>query len=506
MNTPLLVAALLVPLVAGAMAFLVPSGRSRPPRRRSSSAADGGEGGDEGQITLVVAVPDPELETGVSRAGQTSRLIVRAGALVAAGLWIAVVVLGGATAGSLVAMGVVGPAAAGAALLLASVSRPAGRLPAAGASLALSLLSAGLALAGGSGSATPTAAVLALAGGAGFVALATARENDGGMGAAAIALVGMVGVAGGLVQRAAADATAPLGPAVLLTAGGTLIAVAGALRPRRSAAVLLPVGLAIGIAAGAGEGAGGEAVALVLALGAVAVIAAWAIMSVNAAGTRLLVVALALVALAVASVPAGSLVESAPALEAAGSPGAPAAWLLAASTVIVGVVLVPAAAFTAVPGAAAFALVVAAEPSPIRLAVAGLALAAVVAAAFAVERTSWSAVEGGAEQAALGLNPLVAAVPALAVGLWLLVAPETWAWAGDANLADWPDSIALVTAAGLIGAVTAGSFGRVAVPRAPRVVGPDPETSGADAPATRRMALLAGVGLAAALLVLVVSG
>ncbi len=511
----MLVAALLVPVVGALVAFLVPSGRSRRPLRRfgrSDESSDDLADEAEPEITLIVADPDSVPEpAAVARAGATSRTAVRIAALAAAGLWTAIVLLGGATAGQLSAQGPVGPAGAGASLLLASVSRPARRGAAVGGALALSLLTAGLALAGGSASGGPTLAVLALAGGAAVITVTTAKENDGGIAAATLALVGMVGVAGGLVQVEAAgtDATTaagrPLGAGVFLVAGGTLIATAGGLRPRRSASMLLPVGLAVGVAAGATLGALGEGTALVLAFGAVAVAAGWAVAPEGRGGVRLLVVALALMALAVAAVPIDALPGS-PLVEGRVSPGVPAAWLVATAAVVAGVVLVPSAALSAVPGAAAFAVVVAAEPSPAGLGVAGLAVAAVVAAAVAVARSDAAPQPGPGDAAAgLALSPLVATVPALAVGAWLLVAPRTWAWVGDTNLVNWTESVALALAGGLIGVVAAGATGRLAVPRSPHVVAPDPVMVVTDPPVARRAALVAGVALGLTLLALVAS-
>ncbi|MDP8953783.1 MAG: hypothetical protein M3N37_02475, partial [Actinomycetota bacterium] len=359
MNAPMLVAALLVPVVGALVAFLVPSGRSRRPLRRfgRSDESSGDQADDaEAEITLVVADPDPVPEAAGSRAGATSRTAVRMAALATAGLWTAIVLLGGASAGQLSAEGPVGPAGVGASLLLASVSRPARQGAAVGGALALSLLTAGLALAGGSASGGPTLAVLALAGGAAVITVTTTRENDGGIAAATLALVGMVGIAGGLVQMEAAGTDAstaagrPLGAGVFLVAGGTLIAIAGGLRPRRSASMLLPVGLAVGVAAAATLGSLGEGTALVLALGAVGVAGGWAVAPQGRGGVRLLVVALALVALAVAALPTDALPGSPLVLEARVSPGVPAAWLVAAAAVVVGVVLVPSAALSAVPG------------------------------------------------------------------------------------------------------------------------------------------------------------
>ncbi|MBW3580830.1 MAG: hypothetical protein KY447_08780 [Actinobacteria bacterium] len=507
MNGPVLMGALLVPLLGALVAFAVPSGTRRA-RRRFPRADDGGDDraeGAESEITLVVVDPDPD-DTLTAPAGVTARTAVRLAALAAAGLWSAVVLLGGASAGPLSADGAVASAGAGASLLLASVSRPARRGPAAGGALALSLLTTGLALAAGSESATSTLPVFALAAGVGVVAVTTAREGDGGIAAAAVALLGMVAVASGLVQQSAGASTVSrgaFGPGLFLMIGGALIATAGALRLRRSASMLLPVGLTIAVSAGttlASEGA-----ALVLAFVAFAVAGGWAASPGDRGGERPLVVVLAFVALAVAAVPAGALPGWAPLVEeSASSSGVPAAWLLAVAAVVTGVVLVPAAALSALPGAAAFAVVVAAEPSPARLGVAALVVGAVVAAAVAVQRREASEAGGrGDDDDGLGL--LAAGIPALAVGAWLLVAPTTWAWVGDTKLANWSDTVAVAAAGGLIGVIAAGVTGRVAVPRAPRVVAPDPAVAGVDPPGARGAALVSAVALGLALLALVVS-
>ncbi len=510
MNGPVLMGALLVPLLGALVAFAVPSGTRRA-RRRFPRADDGGDDraeGAESEITLVVVDPDPD-DTLTAPAGVTARTAVRLAALAAAGLWSAVVLLGGASAGPLSADGAVASAGAGASLLLASVSRPARRGPAAGGALALSLLTTGLALAAGSESATSTLPVLALAAGVGVVAVTTAREGDGGIAAAAVALLGMVAVASGLVQQSAGASTVSRGGSgagLFLMVGGALIATAGALRLRRSASMLLPVGLTIGVSAGAMLAS--EGAALVLAFVAFAVAGGWAASPGDRGGERPLVVVLAFVALAVAAVPAGALPGWAPLVEeSASSSGVPAAWLLAVAAVVTGVVLLPAAALSALPGAAAFAVVVAAQPSPARLGVAALVVGAVVAAAVAVERREASEAggRGDDDHDGLGLSPLAPGIPALAVGAWLLVAPTTWAWVGDTKLADWSDTVAVAAAGGLIGVIAAGATGRVAVPRAPRVVAPDPAMAGVDPPGARGAALVSAVALGLALLALVVS-
>lgn len=521
MNGPVLVAALGTPLLGAVAAALVPSGRHRASerrgwRRRGPTTPDGADADDaDDEIALIVALPEPEpapLADGseVERAGVAARTVVRLAALAAAALWIVVALLGEARAGLFTATGAVAPAGAGCALALSAVCRPARKGPACAGAVALALVTAGLAAMAGERSATSTVAVLVLGAGVGVAALATAKEGDGGLGPLCLALLGMAAVAAGLAQRPAVDSLTPAGStpaALLVVAGGALVAVAGGLRARRSGAVLLPVGLAVGVAGATTLGAAGGAVALLLAAGAAAAaVGAWAAAPDSTTCARLVVVTIALLALAVAAVPATGLVDTGSALDGVPPAAAPAAWFLASAAVLTSVVLVPLGALSVLPGAAAFAGMVAVDPEPVVLGVAGLAVAAAVAAVVAVQRWPASAEASDAETGQLASSPLVAGVPALVVAAWVLVAPRSWSWVGDAHLATWPDSIALALAGGLVVVVAAAAAGRVALPRPPRFAAPDPVATAADGRVARRAAMGAGAVLGVALLALVVAG
>lgn len=438
-----------------------------------------------------MAPPDP---AAVERAGATARATVRGAALVAGGLWFAVTLVGHLVSGPLTASGPVGPAGVGAALLLAAVRAPVRRWSAVGGAVALTLLTGGLALI--AGDASPRVAGAVLLGGA-VVAALTSRGDAAGTAAAVLGLVGMVVLVGGLVRLATTGAEsalltspgtggmllAPQPPepatAALLALGATAVAMAGALRPRSVAAPLLPVGLAVGVAALAALGPTGDAVALVLGAAAAAAAGAWAARP--SAGPQPMVGALALLALAAAAgdaavpagLPSGSL---------------PAAWLLAASAVVTAVALSAPAALSAVPGAAALTAVLVSDPEPARLALVVLVLTAATLAAVAVDRGR-AEDGGGLTRPGAGEHdpgPLLAGVPAVVIGAWLVVAPGTWSWAGAPALEGWSEGLTLAFAGGLAGAVGVAALGRVAVPDLPRLVGPDPEPSTAGVPAPRR--------------------
>jgi hypothetical protein len=300
-----------------------------------------------------------------------------------------------------------------------------------------------------------------------------------------------------------------LDAALLLVAGAGAVAVAGALRPRRSPVLLLPVALAIGVPAAGASAAGGDGLALVLMLLALTVAGAWAAVADQVRDARLLAAALALAALAAAAVPSSGIPGSGAAVRGVQAAGVPAAWLLAAAAVITAVCLVPLAALSALPGAASFVVVLIADPEPVRLVLAALAATLAVAAAVAVRR-SWPPTgdrddpAGGAGSASLDLlgGALPAAVPALALGAWLAVAPGTWTWAGEIYLDGWSDTVALAAAGGLIVAVAAGSAGRVALPRRPVLAAADPDLPSTGGGLGSALTLSAGVALALALVAL----
>ncbi|MGI8758649.1 MAG: hypothetical protein ACR2K0_05025, partial [Acidimicrobiales bacterium] len=401
MNGAVLVAALVAPLLGALAALLVPSTQAKQPRpvgrrARKKALAAGAAAGDESAqgkpATAAVTGTEPDPDA-VERAGNTSRTLVRVAALVSATLWVTISLRGPSTAGPVRASGAVAPAAAGAALLLAAASRPARRLPAAGAGLALALATAGLALSQGDGG--PGLAVAGLAVAAGLAALTGRRGDHGSLAPVALALAGTAALAGGLIRLAAdrgefnlpAGASLSLDAGVLLVGGSAAVAMAAALRPRSVTGMLLPFALVLGVPAATLLGAAGDGLGLILSLLATAAGAAWALSPRSPRGDlRPLVAALALAALAAAAVPTSGVPGSRVALTGLQAAGLPAAWLLAAAAVITAVTLVPAAALSAAPGAAALVVVLVAEPDPIRLMLVVLIGATTVAGAVAVRR------------------------------------------------------------------------------------------------------------------------
>lgn len=533
MNSAVLIAALVAPLVGALAALLVPTGEARRPRRtgkssrraRKKAATDATVEGGAGEATVTTAAietggpdPTPAADPGaVERAGRTCRVVVRVAALSTAALWVAVTLLGPSAAGSALAVGAIAPGAAGAALLLATVARPARRLPSAGASLALALATGGLAF--GAGDENTGLAVAGLAGAA-LLAVAGRSGDDGNLAPAALALVGTASLAGGLIRVAAdtgalslpAVASLPLDAAVLLVGGSAAVAIAAALRPRSTAGLLLPVALTLGVPAAAVIGSAGDGVALILMLLAAASAAAWALSPRSPRGDlRPLVATLALTSLAAAAVPTSGVPGSGAAVTGMQAAGVPAAWLLAAAAVITAVTLVPLAAVCALPGAAAMVVVLVADPEPVRLVLVSLIVAAAVAGAVAVRRPPSpvgidpvTRARDDSEASPL-LGPLVAAVPALAVGVWLVVAPGSWSWVGDVDLEGWTDTVGVALAGGLIAAVAGGATGKVAVPLRLRLAAPDPVRATTDTVTGTRLALAAGVGLGLALIALLAS-
>ena len=536
MNSPVLIAALVVPLIGAVAALLVPAGRARrekPSRRHRRRQATNGEGITEGADDDTVAghptpgggvpassptgdsppVPAPPDLAAVERAGLTSRTLVRVAALVAAALWVGVALLGPSSAGPLRAIGPIAPAAAGAALVLAAVGRPARRLPAAAAGAALTLATGGLALGARDGGAG--LAITAIAAAAVVLVWANRRESDGNLAPGALALAGTAVLAGGMVRIAAdtgelnlpVDGSMPLDAGLLLVGGSAMVAAAASLRPRRAVGLLLPIALAVGVPAAAVLGDAGEAAAVVLMLLATASAVIWAVGPRSPrSDVRPLVGSLALASLAAAAVPTTGVPGSGATVAGVQAAGLPAAWLLAAAAVITAVALVPVASLSAVPGAAALAVVLIADPEPIHLMLVALAVAATIAGAVAVHRPFLRASHDEDDpQPAAVLDPLLAAIPALGAGVWLVVDPESWSWVGEVNLLGWTDTVAVAAAGGLIFSVAGLATGRMAVPGLPRLAGPDPVPVTDDPPRNARLALAAGVALGMVLVALLVS-
>lgn len=159
--------------------------------------------------------------------------------------------------------------------------------------------------------------------------------------------------------------------------------------------------------------------AVAVVLGAAALVAAWF------AGPALPLAALALLAAAVPG-------------------GLPAASLLAAAAVLATpfVERGPAPAVLGLPGGVALAAAVVAGPVSVPRVAAALALVGVVGV-LATRRADFD----------LDTKVELPLVPTLAVSAWLLLAPATWDWVGDARIDHWDLGAALAAAAGIAAVV-----------------------------------------------------
>jgi hypothetical protein len=161
------------------------------------------------------------------------------------------------------------------------------------------------------------------------------------------------------------------------------------------------------------------------------------------------VLALVMAALVVTRRSPGPLAFATIALAAIG-PARPGAALLGAAVILITAVGPVLAWPTALPGAVAAALAMAAGPGRVDDVVAG---AAVIVALAAVAVS----VRGPAV-----LRPR--ALPAAALALWLAVAPATWTWAGATGLTDYQQGAARAVAAGLLVSVAAWMTGQLRPP------------------------------------------
>jgi hypothetical protein len=135
---------------------------------------------------------------------------------------------------------------------------------------------------------------------------------------------------------------------------------------------------------------------------------------------------------------------------AAIGPARPAAALLGAAVVLL-TALGPVVAWpTALPGTVAAALALAAGPGRVEQVAAGIAVGLAV---LALART----VRGRA-----ALAPRL--VPAVALGMWLAVAPATWTWAGPTRLGDYQEGASRALAAALLATVVAWMTGQLRPP------------------------------------------
>lgn len=421
---------------------------------------------------LVVALVAPF-------AGVVHRRLVALGAAVAVPAWVAVAI-DGAAAGRFAPSPAAAAVAAGTCALGAATTRrwpQAG--PAAAHSLAIGAASAGIAAGYGDPSFLPvvaglTVAIAGLAAGAWLV-------GEGGMVAAASAALGVAAIAVGIrLVHGETGSWALLGSGLRepsdwvpfwLIGGATLVAGAGALRAGLPGALLVAPGLAVAVSAAVIAGGSPR---LESAYAAAALIVAVA----GAAGRVPMRIAdpatLGALAVAVAAVEVG--------------PGAfrPAAMLIGAGAAIAAALPGRGVALAALPGAAA------AVPA---LVAAGSAGAWVVGAAGAA---CAGLLAFGAAQHAAPLRLRPEAVPALAVGAWLVVAPGSWRWVGGVggpvDLAAYDRGAPVAVSAGLVAAVAAVLAG--AVPAVwPRAPGGDEEGG---APAWSGPLLLAALAVAGA--------
>jgi hypothetical protein len=198
---------------------------------------------------------------------------------------------------------------------------------------------------------------------------------------------------------------------------------------------------------------------------------------------------LAVSAALAASRPPVALSLWAQAAAAAGAPGGAARR--GAGAVVVTVAVNPLVAAVALPGAAASAVALADAGGATKVALG-------VLAAITVLRLARVPVD------ARGGTPATATVAALVLGAWLLVAPQTWSWAGDAELTDWRTAVLVALVGAAAGAFAVASFTELTFVL-PALDAPDPATPVGDAVWSRRAVPVALVALAVSGAVLVAS-
>ena len=394
------------------------------------------------EALLVLALVAPALGVAVAAAAPVAAAnATRAAALLAAACWVVVVADGptGVTAGRVHADPLVAAACCGAALLV--TARLAAVRPVPAGSV---LLLVQLALAGGR-TQNEGWVVSALLVAAGAVAALADRRRDRlpAFAAVAVTAFGFLVVAVLALRQATGAWTIPLAApqgvsyraeGLLLLVAAVLLLVAASIHAREGGAgmPLLVAAAFVGVRAAPLVRVGGDFVAGAVVLAALAVVAA--------AGQRARApfdrpaLALGLLGLA--------------ALLAPGPTGPPAALLLAAS-VLAGAFAFPAAAALGVPGAVGLALALSAAGGAGSLAV-GVLAAAVVLGLAARARTAGPPSRPGP----WALGPL-------AIGAWLVLAPGSWGWVGDAGLHSYDLGAARALAAGLLCVVGAAHFGRL---------------------------------------------
>lgn len=426
-------------------------------------------------VLLVVAVVVPAL-AGLAtwRIGSPplARTVVQWACAASVACWVAAAALGDVTFGPLGTDGLTAPVAAGVALAGAAVRRPLRRLPAALLGVGVTAATVGLAIAGGDGA--PVDAASGLVGAAFAVGFATRSEADGGMRHAAAALAGAglvgIGIAGldgaALPTRGTVEGTTAW-PVIV---GAVVVLVAASARQRRALATLFPIALGIAIPILPLLDAGREAVAVVLAAGAAA-------LSLRTATPP----AAALGLLALSSSALAGTTE--------------AALLLAAAAVVVHVAAVPVAVAAALPGATALALTLVDDTSWERLAVTALAVVVAVGTTRYVLRDQVAVGDDGARPGAW---------IALGLGGWLLVAPHTWTWAGDAAPPAWGTGAILAATGAAAALAVVTDLGNRPIPVG-RIDAPEPYLGEPDGRLATVAAFVAVVVAAVASLALLLS-
>ena len=218
------------------------------------------------------------------------------------------------------------------------------------------------------------------------------------------------------------------GAPLLGAAAGAFLLLGAGLAPPRARAPALP-GLIVGMASVAQLPAPPVAVVLCAAAAAVA----------GALGPERTGLCLGLLGLAAGSVPGGVV----------------AGVMLASGATLALAVHHPAAVLFGLPGAASLAQLVVAEGLGVTGAVVALATAGVafvLASRLHVAEPAW---------------PRPGVIPALVLGLWLVLLPGTWGWAGGYVLRRYDGGAVLAAAAG-IGAVMVSRADRPGWRRAPR--------------------------------------
>ena len=345
---------------------------------------------------LAVALFAPVLALPLARVAPTAveaRRWSSRGALAIAALWLVILLVDVDATFSRFG-GRAAPAAIGTWLLVAAVTWPTRRLPVALAAVTAGVAVGGQSLLAGRGDHSDAVGALALA--AVVAVLAARSEDDRGGLPAVMSVLGVAALALGVARDAD----------LLALAGSAAVVVAAATRVRRVGSVLLPSALVLGAAVAHGPG-----VALALAA-----------------------VACALARRPAASLGLWSLVAAASGVHV---------LLLGAAAVFVAVVLHPVLVVTAFPGAAVLATAVVEHGGRT-----GVALAVLASVTVAL---MWRPPDDAASR-----TPPSSTLAALALAVWLTLAPETWLH--DPGLTSWGTGVVVALVGAAAGAFAVASF------------------------------------------------